>query len=654
MRALCVCGVLLLSLAIPSAAGAQEPWSDPSLSPDRRADLVVDAMTLPEKAELMSNDTGTSWAYFNAGVERLGIPSLRMLDAGSGLRLGGVTLPETENRATAMPSTMLLAAAFDPGLAARYGRTVADEVREVGGNVLLGPNGDIVRTPWWGRANEGESEDPLLTARVVGPYVRAVKDRGVIADLKHYNLYTQELNRNVPYDVRANDRTIQEIYTPPWKEAVDNGLGSTMCSFNQLNGDYACENRQLLTDILKRQLGFKGFVLTDFGAAHSTVQSLNNGLDMETGNRQFYTPETILAAVESGRVTEATVDEHVHRILRTMFDHGLFEDDPEPSEIPVEEHGETAREVAEAGITLLKNSDAVLPLDGRRLDSVAVIGGDANRAHAQGGASHVSPTYEVSLVDGIRDRAPGGVDVEYAPGTDPVGPTSMLPGPAAAPSSIFTAPGGGSGLRATYFSSTDLTGDPITTRTERGVRFETSFLGGGPFFGSLYGSQLPQTPFNAGSARYSGTFTVPRSGDYTFALTGFGEAEMTIDGEQVIDFASTEGDVATERTGTLSLEAGEEHEVTIEYRATRPFTGLEAGSLQLGWTHPANAYSPDIEEAVELARDSEVAVVFASTYENEQRDRASLTLPNDQDQLIRAVSAVNANTSSCSAWPGRC
>ena len=178
---------------------------------------------------------------------------------------------------------------------------------------------------------------------------------------------------------------------------MDNGLGSTMCSFNQLNGEYACENRQLLTDILKRQLGFKGFVLTDFGAAHSTVQSLNNGLDMETGNRQFYTPATIVAAVAVGLVTEATVDEHVHRILRTMFEHGLFEDDPAPSEISVEEHGETAREVAEGGITLLKNSDAVLPLNGRRLGSVAVIGGDANRAHAQGGASHVDPTYQVSL-----------------------------------------------------------------------------------------------------------------------------------------------------------------------------------------------------------------------------------------------------------------
>jgi beta-glucosidase len=644
MRGLLVCCALFGALAIPAAAEAQQPWSDPSLGPDRRADLVIDAMTLEEKAELMSNDTGTAWAYFNAGIPRLGVPSLRMLDAGAGLRLGGITLPETGNHATAMPSPLLLAAAFDPALAARYGRTVADEVRQVGGNVLLGPNGDIIRNPWWGRANETEGEDPLLTSRIVGPYVRAVKERGVIADLKHYNLYTQEINRGAPYDVRADERTIQEIYTPPWKAAVENGLGSTMCAFNQVNGIYACQNRLLLTDILKRQLGFDGFVITDFGAAHSTVQSLNNGLDMETGNRQFYTPQTILAAVQSGQVTVATVDEHVHRILRTMFEHGLFEDDPAPSAIPVEEHGETAREVAEGGITLLKNRNAQLPLNGRRLQSVAVIGGDASRARAQGGASHVTPTYEVSLLEGIQNRAPGGVDVQYAPGTDPVGPTSMLGGPAAAPSSIFASPAGGTGLQATYFASTDLSGAPIVTRTDPGVRFDQGFIGGSPAFASLYGSQLEPTPSGAGSARYSGTFTVPTSGNYTFALTGWGEAQMFLDGEPVIDLATAAGQVATESTATLNLQAGEEHEVVIEYRATRAFTALEPASLQLGWTHPANAYSPDMRDAVEAARDADVAVVFAATFESEQRDRASLTLPNDQDQLIRAVSAVNPNT----------
>ena len=220
----------------------------------------------------------------------------------------------------------------------------------------------------------------------------------------------------------------------------------------------------------------------------------------------------------------------------------------------------------------------------------------------------------------------------------------MLPGPAAAPSSVFTAPDGGSGLEADYFAGTELAGEPVVTRTEAGVRFEQSFLGGGPFFGSLYGSQLPETPFAAGSVRYSGTFTVPESGDYTFALTGWGQGEMSFDGDTVIDFATASGEVATESTATLSLEAGDQHEVTVEYRVTSPFTGLEAGSLQLGWTHPANAYAPDVEDAVELARESDVAVVYATTYENEQRDRASLTLPNDQDQLIRAVSAVNPNT----------
>ncbi len=164
-----LCATLMVMAGAAATAAAQDPdqpWSDPSLGPDRRAALLVDAMTLGEKAELMSNDPGTPWAYFNAGIDRLGIPSLRMLDAGSGLRLGGVTLPGTENRATAMPSTMLLAASMDPALATRYGRTVAEEVRQVGGNVLLGPNGDIVRNP------------------LVGPRARD-RERGPVPDEQH-------------------------------------------------------------------------------------------------------------------------------------------------------------------------------------------------------------------------------------------------------------------------------------------------------------------------------------------------------------------------------------------------------------------------------------------------------------------------------------
>lgn len=617
------------------------------LSPDRRADLLLRVMTVQEKGELMSNDPGTGFAYFNAAIERLGIPALKMFDAGSGLRLGGITLPATGNKATAMPSTMLLAASFDTALAARYGRTVAEDVRALGGNVLLGPNGDIVRNPWWGRANETEGEDPFLTGEIVAPFVKAVQDKGVIANLKHYNLYTQEINRCCGQDSIADERTIQEIYTPPWEAAVKRGgLGSTMCAFNKVNGAFACENEHLLSDILKKQLGFKGFVLSDFGAVHSTVPSLKNGLDMETGLRLFYTPETIAAAVQSGEVTQATVDEHVHRILRTMFAFGLFDGDYSTSAIPVQAHGETARDVADQGLTLLKNSNATLPVNARQTGSIAVIGGDANRAVSQGGASHVTPTYEVSLLNGLRNRAPGGTEVDWAPGSDPVGPTSMLPGPSAVPSSVLSPLGGSSesGLAAEYFGNTNLEGDPIVTRTDPGVRYDQGFLGGSPAFASLYGSALTPTPAGAGSVRYTGTFTAPTTGAYSFALTGFGDAQLFLDGELAIDMTGQNG-IRSLSSPTLQLQGGETHEITVEYRATRPLVPrLETATLQLGWTHPADALSPDMQDAVALARDSDVAVVLATTFENEQRDRGSLTLPNDQDQLIRAVAAVNPNT----------
>lgn len=654
--------VALTKAATPAAITAQaaSPWMDTSLSPDRRAQKLIEAMTPEEKLELMSNDTGTPWAYFEAGIPRLGIPSLRMLDAGSGLRLGGVLSGEGGGgggggsgggpgvgKATAMPSTMLLAASFDPELARRYGRTVAEEVRQVGANVLLGPNGDIVRLPWWGRANEAESEDPFLTGQIVAPYVRGVQREGVIANLKHYDLYTQEMNRCCGQDARADERTIQEIYTPPWEAAIRDGdLGSTMCAFNKLNGDWACENRHLLTDILKRQLGFDGFVLSDFGAAHDTAASVNNGLDMETGLRRTYTPETLRAAIASGRVTFATIDEHVHRILRTMFKFGLFDDDYSASAIRVREHGETAREVAQRGITLLKNTNDSLPLNPRRLNSIAVIGGEADRAVSQGGASHVTPTYSVSILEGLRDRAPAGVDVEWARGNDPLGPASMLPGGATVPSSVLapSAGSGSTGLRAEYFDNADLSGTPFETRTEPDVAFELGFLGGSPAYASLYGSPRTPTPANALSARYSGTITAPADGNYSFTLSGWGDARMLFDDELVVDMTGQDGP-RTVQSAPLRLEGGEEHSITVEYRANRPYNvRLEAGSLKLGWTHPPGALSPEQREAVELARDSDVAVVFANTFENEQRDRASLSLPADQDELIRAVSAANPNT----------
>src|SRR4051812_27481616 len=313
------------ALIAPAIAVAQTPpWMDPSLSPTQRANLLVAQMTLVEKVDLMTGDdpgpAGTS-AYFNAGIPRLGIPELRTADAGAGIARSGPV--------TAFPAGIAVAATWDPALVPAYARAVADEARATRHNVVLGPNADIVRNPWWGRVGETESEDPLLTARMVDPYVRAGQARNVIVGLKHYNVYSQETNRANAQNAIADERTVQEIYTPGFEAGVRAGMANVMCSFNKLNGVYACENNDLLQRILRTQLGFDGFVITDFGASHSTVGSINAGLNLEAGFTTFY-DGALLAAVRAGQVSVSLIDQRVREILRAMFRVGLF-DNPLPS-----------------------------------------------------------------------------------------------------------------------------------------------------------------------------------------------------------------------------------------------------------------------------------------------------------------------------------
>src|SRR4051794_9415945 len=311
-----VCWVVAATLAAGAGAAAQAaaqdadgPWTDPGLSPDRRAGLLLDAMTLDEKVELMTGDQGEApTAYYNAPIERLGIPALRMADAGAGIADRGWTLPATGGPATAMPSGEALAATFSPSLARRYAGVVADEAKQTGHNMLLGPNADIVRTPWWGRIAETESEDTHLTTSITTPYVKEVQARNVIADLKHYIAYNQETNRGNGQNTIVSERALREVYVPPYADAISKaGLGSIMCSFNKINGTFSCENDDTLDTILRKQLGFTGFVITDFGAIHSTVPSVKAGTDMETGTAAFY-DGALLAAVNDGLVPESLLD----------------------------------------------------------------------------------------------------------------------------------------------------------------------------------------------------------------------------------------------------------------------------------------------------------------------------------------------------------
>ena len=589
-------GALILGMAVAPVASAAEtpPWMDTSLSANERAAVLLAAMTLEEKVELMTGNQGEApTAYYNAPIERLGIPALRMADAGAGIADRGWSIPVTGGSATAMPSGIALAATFNPGLATKYARVVTDEAKQTGHNLLLGPNADIIRTPWWGRIAETESEDTLLTTSMTTPYVKAVQAKNVIADLKHYVAYNQETNRGVGQDSVVSERALQEIYIPPYADAITKAkLGSIMCSFNKINGTFSCENDYTLDEILRDQLGFSGFVITDFGAIHSTEASIEAGTDLETGTNSFY-DGALLAAVQGGQIPESLVNQSVRRILRTMFRIGLFDNDYEASAIPVAAHGKVARAVQDQAVTLLKNENKTLPLRAGSIDRIAVIGADATTTAAAGGASHVVPTYQTSLLKGIRAAVREGTVVTYAAGNDFVNGANMIESPAmtAVPSSVLSpAEGTGAGLTAEYWDNTTFSGDPGVTRLEPQVNYDTGFIGGQPAFTTLYASQVEPTPaisngLGAGqSVVYSGFLTAPRAGDYRLSLTGWGDATLFIDDVEVASMAGQDGRRVSGMTDPITMTRGQRVAVRIEYAANHALNNLEPGTLLLQWS----------------------------------------------------------------------
>jgi beta-glucosidase len=643
-----------VACAVPaSAAPADRPWTNRALSPDRRAALLLVQMTLAEKVELMTGDQGAApSAFYNAGIARLGIPELRMADASAGIAPRGWSLPGTDGSATAMPSSIALAATFDPRLARAYAGVVADEARATQHAMLLGPNADAVREPFWGRLAESEGEEPELTSSILTPYVQTVQDRNVIATVKHYTAYGQEVNRGVGQNSVVSDRALHEVYALPYADAIrDAGLGSAMCSFNRINGVYACEDDQTLDQILRHGLGFTGFVITDFGAIHSTEPSVRAGTDMETGTRDFF-GASLLAAVIDGRVPESLIDRSVLRILRTMFAIGVFDSTYAPTALPVRQHGQVAGEVQDEAITLLKNDRDVLPLSDRTR-SVAVIGGDATVTSSPGGSARVQPTYQVSLLDAMRTQGRRtGMRVSYEPGNDPVNGANLIEAAdlTAVPSSVLAPETGtGTGVTARYWANPTFAGEPGATRVEGQVNYDAGFVGGSPAFADLYASQVPPTPalgnpFGANqSARYTGFFTAPATGTYRLGLTGWGDARVYLDDTLVVDMTGADGrrDV---RSGPLSLAAGQRHRLRVDYSGDRPLAALQPGTLLLQWSAPANAPAPSVARAAAAARHCDAAIVYLRTYESEERDRVSLKLPQNADQLIRAVRAANPRT----------
>ncbi len=633
-----------------SASTQNSPWMNTALSACERADLLLAQMTLDEKIEMVHGELPAPYGFYNAPIPRLGIPALTMADGPAGIRVARQDV--NEGKATALPAPIGLAATWDLTAASQYGNLLGHEAWATGHNVVLGPELDIARIPVFGRLFEALGEEPRLSGQMAVACIQGIQRHPVVATAKHYQMNTQEENR-FEVDAQLDERTLQEIYTPAFAAAVKDGqVGSVMGAFHKMNGIYSCEHPHLLIDILKQQLGFQGWVMSDYEAAHSTVESANAGLDQEMPNGILFSDQ-LIEAIKMGQVSVTTLDDKVHRILRTMFALGLFDKPVQITPFPVHEHGKLAREIAGKGIVLLKNTDALLPLASQELRSLAVIGADANNNIAGGGSSVVEPTYFVSILEGIRRRAGEGVRVEYAEGTDPASAAALLPGSPPIPSSVLMPTGSDSevhGLHAEYWTNTRFEGKPTLVRIDRQVDLNLGFFNYSTFNASSL--TMPPELNNAISVRWTGSITVPTTGNYTLSLTHLGTARLYLDGQLLIE---DPGITLETRSLTMHLVADQPHALWIEYAADRPeqhtplpgevsTSGMIGSKVRLGWQHPADAISPAMQEAAVLARQSDMAVVVVRDYRNEHADLPSLTLSNEQDLLIQVIAAANPRT----------
>jgi beta-glucosidase len=598
-----------------------------ALAVEQRVEELLGKLTLKEKVSLLSGKD--TWA--TVPIERLGIPSLVMTDGPHGVRTNPMWKDRLASPATSFPTGVSMASSWDPGLIERIGVALGKETRALAGDILLGPCINIVRTPLAGRNFETYSEDPYLAGRIGVAFVRGVQSQHVGTSVKHYACNNQEFERFRGSSV-VDERTLREIYLPAFEAIVkETQPWTVMCAYNRINGVYASENYHLLTEVLRDEWGFEGVVVSDWGANHTTVESVAGGLDIEMPGPAKYYGQSLLDAVRNWQIDEATVDNSVRRILRMILRSGRMDD---PAALPegalnTPEHQALARELAEASIVLLKNEGGLLPLSAD-VKRVAVIGPNAAEARiGGGGSSYVEPPYRVSPLEGLRARLGDGVVIEYEQGCD------NFAAPPPLKSDYLVPPGGeGHGLLGEYFGGADFSGESVT-RVDPRMDF--------------WAMQPPEgIGIERFSVRWMGKLVAPSMGRHVFNLYSDGLCRLYLGGELLAESApdpralpGTPG----RASAYVDLVAGQAYDVRVEY-VNLPDS--EHRTMRVSFAYAPEPEKDDrIARAVELARRSDVAIVCAGMprgYDSEGHDRPDMALPGPQVELIRAVAEANGNT----------
>lgn len=602
--------VSVLALLITSTIGfAQYPMSNQI---EKRITDLISRMTLDEKISLLG---GTG--FETKRIARLGIPSLNMTDGPVGVRW---------DKSTAFPVSIAMAATWNPELVGKVGGALAREAKAKGRYMLLGPCVNINRVPHGGRNFESFGEDPYLAARMAVAYVKGVQAEKVAASTKHFAANNQEWERTT-INARVDERTLHEIYFPAFKAAVQEaGTWTIMSAYNKLNGLWCSENPPLLNDVLKKQWHFKGFVVSDWGAVHSTVPTANAGLDVEMPEGTFLNEKELKGALTSGTVKQSTIDDKLRRLLRVILWTGVMDNPAKPDTSVVNSRGHQAiaLEVAQEGIVLLKNDGATLPLDWNKIKSIAVIGPNAAVARTGGGGSSmVYSVFSVSPLEALKKKVGDNISIRYALGARMEGDVFAIPSSALRPAD-------GSmdevGLKGEYFANKELSGKPVLTRIDKQVDFDWG--------GDAPASGVPPDNF---SIRWTGKLIAPTTGTYELSVRSDDGIRFYLNNERMVDNWSDHA--AETKSKLMEMKAGQQYDVKIEF-----YENGGAAIAQFGW---ASGGGEMLAEAVETARASDVAILFVGTssnIESEGFDRTKLELPSGQAELINAVVKANKNT----------
>ena len=595
----------LLSLCSMGHAMAQGPET----SADERARATLSQMTLDEKLDMLTGVDG-----FNLhSLDRFGLPKLIMSDGPVGVRNFGPT--------TAYPAGICLASTFNPKLANDFGTAIGRDARSRGVHIWLGPGVNLSRIPQNGRDFEYLGEDPFLSSKIVAPIVRGVQSQGVVATVKHYAANNHENDRMVDSS-NVDERVLRELYFKPFEAAVrEGGAWAVMCAYNKVNGTYCSENPFLLTDVLKHDWAFKGIVMSDWGAVHSTLPALNAGLDLEMPGGEFFTQDKIKPYLENGQLSMTMVNDKVERILRMEYAMGFDKGGQTDSSIPKDDpHNElTALEVAREGTVLLKNRDHVLPLDPHRVRHILVVGPNADPAVTGGGGSaYTTPAEKVSLLEAVKKVAGPNVEVHYKPLYDDLMAKAFLFRGYRMPDDPNRP-----GLREERFDNMDLSGAPKETARSRGVNMNLLMADGKP---------IPEHF----SRRWTGTVQFDRAGTYLAMSRSDDGIRVFLDDQKIIDDWSDHG--ATDDTAEVHVEANRRYKLRVEY-----YNNEGDAIAQFG-------FSPEIEEHIDKDlpmdeirnADAVVAAVgFNPATESEGQDRP-FDLPVPQQILLHKLEAATS------------